>query len=705
MALLKDEMEGFFNPSSVAVIGASTTPGSIGHEVLRSLLQYKGRVYPINPKATEVLGLRCYPSILDVPSSVDLVVFAVPSRIIPSLLEDCGKKGVRNAIIISGGFKEVGGEAEKLEASIVEVARRHGIRVIGPNCIGVYDSKSGLDTFFQSRERMTRPPPGKVAFITQSGTFGCAMIEWMAEAGLGMSKFVSYGNRSDVDEADLIDYLAADEDTKVIAIYTESIGDGRKLLRAAREALQKKPIVILKSGRTESGSRAALSHTGSLSGSYAVAKGAFRQAGLIQAQNLEELFDMTKALLMQPPAEGNSVAMITNGAGPVVMAVDACTGLGIETGRYSQQTVEELRKSLPYYCQIGAAVDLTGSATVQTYRTGMEMLLQDPNVDLLIVFIVFQDTPLQEEIVDTVHEMLRYKKPIICCAAGGEYTRKQVERLEKGGVPVYPTAERAVAAAQALIQYGLQQRKQERREETSVEALPRDLNSARQVMEEARKTGLRLLTEHESKEVLRAYGIPTTRERLTRSPEEAVSYAEQVGFPVVLKISSPDIAHKTEAGGVKVGLRTSQEVYEAFEEINANVKRYMPDARIQGILVYRMAPPGTEVVVGATRDQQFGPVVMFGLGGVFVEALKDVSFRLAPVSKREAMEMMSEVKGYAVLKGFRDRKPADLDTLADILVKASALATDLKEIRELDMNPVLAYEKGAMVVDARIVID
>ena len=451
-----DDLDNFFKAESVAVIGASATPGKIGYEVLRSLSQYgyKGHVYPITPKTEEILGLKCYPSILNLPEPPDLAVFTLSSTLIPDLLRACGEKGVKNVVIISGGFQELGGNYQMIQDKVVEIAKKYKIRVIGPNCIGVFNSKNKLDTFFQSRERMARPPPGPIAFLTQSGTFGCAMLEWTAESGVGISKFVSYGNRCDVDEADLIRYLGNDTDTKVIAIYLENIENGRKFMKAVQEALPKKPIVVLKSGRTDWGSRAARSHTGQLAGSYRVCEAVFKQSGLIEAKNFEELFDMAKALALQPPATGNKIAMVTNGAGPCVMAADACVERGLILAKYQSETIQKLKSTLPPYYIIENPIDLTGSASSRDYEIAIEHLAQDQTVDLIMPFFVFQDTPLDEKIVEIIPEMMKYNKPIVCCATGGQYTKVQSAILERRGVPVFPIPERAVAAAYALVRYG-----------------------------------------------------------------------------------------------------------------------------------------------------------------------------------------------------------------------------------------------------------
>ena len=449
-------MDQFFRAKSVAVIGASSTPGKIGHEIFRNLSQYdfEGKVYPVNPRASEILNTKCYPSVLEIPDKIDLAVIALPSKIVPKLIEECGQKGVKACIIVSGGFKEFGENYKEIEEEAVKSARKYAIRIIGPNCIGIFNSETKIDTFFQSHKRMLRPPPGSVSFITQSGTFGCTILEWAAENGLGISKFVSYGNRCDIDEADIIRYLGADPNTKVIAVYVEGFGNGRRFLEAAKEVTPEKPIIVLKSGRTELGSKAALSHTGWLAGSYSICEAALKQFEIIIAQNLEELFDMMKALAMQPPAEANRIAMVTNGAGPCVMAADECVKRKIDFATYSEETVEKLKEALPSYCIVSNPVDLTGSATSCEYKISMEMLLKDPNVDILMPFFVFQDTPLDENIVNVVAEMEKYGKPIICCASGGSYTRNQSRKLEEKGVPVCAIPERAVAAAYALITRG-----------------------------------------------------------------------------------------------------------------------------------------------------------------------------------------------------------------------------------------------------------
>ena len=442
----------FFKAESVAVVGASGTSGKIGHEVLRSLSQYEypGKVFPINPSSDTILGMKAYPNIRDVPDKIDLAVLTVPSKFAPSIMEECGRKGVRAAVIVSGGFKETG--LQHVERVTVETAQKYGIRIIGPNCIGVLDGHSKLDTFFQSHERMTRPKGGSVAFITQSGTFGTTILEWAAEANIGISKFVSYGNRCDVDEGDLVEFFGQDQETSLVGVYVEGLDNGRKLYDAARKVTPRKPIVILKSGKTELGSRAAKSHTGWLAGSYHVARAAFEQAGMIVSENIEQLFDCVKALAWQPLPTGPKVVMVTNGAGPCVMAADRIEEYGMSIAPLSSATVSELSRTLPPYCLVSeTTVDLTGSATSKDYEVALQVLANDTAVNVLMPFFVFQDTPLDEGIVEVLARIKHSGKPVICCAAGGSYTRMMSKKIEASGIPVYETAERAVGATHALI--------------------------------------------------------------------------------------------------------------------------------------------------------------------------------------------------------------------------------------------------------------
>ena len=445
----------FFKARSVAVIGASKEPGKIGREILYSLLSsgYKGKVYPINPKYEEIAGLKCYKSITEVPDFIDLAVLAIPAHLAPKIVEECGRKGVKAIVIVSGGFKEVGGLGEELEKKVSEIARRYNIRVIGPNCIGVFDGRTRIDTFFQNYQRMIRPPPGTVAFLTQSGTYGCTVLEWMAEEGIGISKFVSYGNMVDVDEAELLEYLWMDPETKIIAFYIESLKSGRRFIEVARRVIRDKPVIVLKAGRTAYGAKAAKSHTGGLAGDYMIIRGALKQAKVIMVDTLVELYDTIKAFYMSPLPKGDKIAMITNGAGPCVMAADEIEELGLQLATYSEDTIDYLKRSLPPYAQIGNPLDLTGSATTRDFMISGKALAKDPKIDILAFFFVFQDTPLEDKIVDELPKLKAYNKPIFVMAAGGPYAKKQSKILTSKGIPVYESPERLVKAIYNLITY------------------------------------------------------------------------------------------------------------------------------------------------------------------------------------------------------------------------------------------------------------
>lgn len=700
------QLDLFFRPSSVAVVGASSVKGKIGYEIVRSLVEggFKGDIYPVTLRAKEILGLKCYERVSEIPGPVDLAVYALPSRLAPQIIEECGAKGVRNIVIVSGGFKEVGGEYRDLESEVVAIARRYGMRIIGPNCIGVFDGVSRFDTFFQPSERMSRPKAGPLSIISQSGTYGIAFLEAAIDDGIGVSKMVSYGNKADVDEADLIRYLGADESTKVIAIYMEAVGNGRRFLEALREVSPRKPIVILKTGRTQTGVRAAQSHTGWLAGSYEVAKAAFRQAGVVVADTIEELYDLAKGLALQPLPKGRRVGMVTNGAGLSVVACDLSEPLGYQVGTYTEATRRRLEEALPGYALVRDVIDLTGSATTQDYRLSMEALLEDEGVDLLMPFFVFQDSPLGEDIVEVLPEMQRYGKPILGGHAGGAYSRRLANQLHDAGIPLYPSADRVARVAAAMMDLYEFRESLDRRWAEARPTKPEVSARAERLVAVARSAGRKLLLEHEGKELVSAYGIPVAESRLARSEAEAVELAEALGGPVVLKVVSPDVLHKSDVGGVKVGLKDGGQVRAAYQAIIQAVRSKVPDARLEGILVQRMAPAGLEVIIGGLKDREFGPVVMFGLGGIFVEAIRDVAFRVAPLTRFEALEMIGEIRGRRVLEGARGAPPVDKEALADILVKLGDLLVDRGEVVEVDLNPVFAYPKGAVAADVRVLL-
>ncbi len=691
-----DPLDNFFSPKSVAVVGASSKPGKIGHELVRNVSQYefKGKAYPINPKAENILGLKCYPSVSKVPDKIDLAVYVAPSNILPNLIEEAGDKGVRNAIIVSGGFKEMGEDRASYEDRLISSVRKYGMRIIGPNCIGVFDSVSRLDTFFYPHDRMRRPEPGGVSFVTQSGTFGLTFLEWATNSKLGIRRLISLGNKCDVDEVDIIRYLARDPLTKIIALHLESIVDGRKFIDEARRVSAKKHLIVYKAGRVE-GSKAARSHTGAITGSYQVCKSILENSGIIIADSFEELFDISKAIEKQPVAKGSAITIVTNAAGPSVAATDLIHELGLTIGNYGKKTLKELHSSLPPYAVIGEYVDLTGSATSEDYQNTFRIISEDPNINAILNFVVFLNPPLSTDVVGIIADVQAQGIPIVSWATGSEFSQQQIMKLEEAGVPTYPTSGRAVRAIKGLINAG----------QSKKWTLPEKINAKRDVaskiINRILSEGRDMLTEIESKEVLRAYGVKTTSEYIAKTAKEAASHASKLGFPIVLKILSPDITHKSDIGGVITDVKTSEETIKAFERIMRSVKDKEPGADIQGIIVENQLPPGTEVIVGSILDNDFGPVVAFGSGGLFVEIFRDLSYGLSPLSKEEALSMISNTKAAKLLKGIRGQPPANLNSLADLIRRVSFLSFE-QPIVEMDLNPVIASADECAVADARI---
>jgi acyl-CoA synthetase (NDP forming) len=694
---MSDSFDKFFCPATVAVVGASSKPGKIGHELFKNMSQYKfkGKVYPVNPNAKVILGKKSYPTIGKLPTRVDLAVFVAPSDTIPQLVEEAGQNGVKNAIVISGGFSEMGEGRAPNEDKLVSVLRDYGMRVIGPNCIGVFDSESHLDTFFYPHDRMSRPRAGGTSFITQSGTFGVTFLEWAANSRLGIRRLASLGNKCDVDEVDMIRYLARDPLTKVIAVHLESLSRGRELALAARTISTVKPLVVLKTGRTEQGAKAARSHTAAVSGSYEVCTSILGQSGMIVTDSFDELFNVTRAIEMQPAAQGKNIAIITNCAGPSVMAADLCAQRGLTIVPYVNAATADSLRSLPPYGVLGDYVDLTGSATSKDYENTIQIALDDPAVNVLVVFVVFLNPTLTPDIIDVIARAQNRGKAVVCYATGGDYSKKLIRRLEEYGVPTYSTAEATIAAVHALVRAG------KRRTWNPPPDVDADRKTASGVFKDAFSMGREMLTEIESKSILRAYGIQTTRERVAHSISEVEMLASEIGFPVVLKILSRDITHKSTAGGIITNVRNPREALDAFDQIVAAVKNQRPDASIDGVVIENQLAAGAEVIIGSTIDRDFGPVIAFGMGGVLVELFRDLSFSLPPLDRETALETISATKAYKLISAESGKASAGLQRLQDLLVKASRLVIE-QPIAEMDLNPVMISSDECTVADARI---
>ena len=694
-------LDMFFAPKSVAVIGASRQPEKLGYGVLSNIvtLGYEGKVYPINPKADEILGLKCYASVLDVPDSIDLAVIVIPAKYVIAALEECGQKGVRGAVIISAGFREVGAEGRKREKELVRIARQYGMRLVGPNVLGIIDTISKLNASFA----VGMPRRGKIAFMSQSGALCTSILDIALAQDIGFSHFVSLGNKADLNEMDFIEEWWHDPESNVIMAYLEGIVDGDRFMRVARQVTKEKPIIAIKSGTTSAGSRAVSSHTGTLAGSEKAYDAAFRQVGVLRADSVQELFDYSVAFARQPLLKSERIAIVTNAGGPGIMATDACERNGLQLASLRQETMEYLRENLPAAASVINPVDVLGDALADRYKMAIEAVLQDGGVGGVIVVLTPQVMTQIEETARAVGELSRrYDKPIFGSFMGQATTDKGVKILNQYQVPNYPVPERAVAAMGAMLHY----RRWLEQPSLQVETFDIDRDAIRQVFDQVKAGGRLEIGDAEARAVLRACGVRVPASELAANADEAVKIADQIGYPVVMKIASPDILHKSDIGGVKLGIRNPTEVRDAFDLIVYRATRYMPDAQIWGCQVQEMVAGGREIIIGMNRDLQFGPLMMFGLGGIYVEALKDVTFRVAPFSRREAKEMINEIRSIQLLRGVRGEPPADMEAIVDTLLRMSQLVTEFPEIVEFDINPLIVYERGRGVVgvDMRLVL-
>jgi acetyl coenzyme A synthetase (ADP forming)-like protein len=695
-------IDGTLRPKSVAVVGASATPGKIGYTVLENLIKggYQGKIYPINPGATEILGLKVYPTVSAVSDAIDAAIITVPAKIVPEITEECGKKGVKGLIIISSGFSEVGNK--ELEEQIVEIAHSHNMRILGPNIVGVLSNSDKLNGSFAP----FLPLPGKASLVSQSGALLIALDAATYIRSVGFDKLISIGNMSDLDIADMVTWLNNDPNTTCISLYVEGFKEGRGVINACQNAT--KPIIALKAGVSEHGAAAAASHTGSLAGAAKVYGAAFKQAGVIQAQDLNDLFNRTLCLSLQSPMKGDNLLIITNGGGVGVLATDAAEKYGLPL-KYAPQDVQvELKKHMPEFGSAKNPVDMTGMAGVEWYTDSVRFAYGHSWVDGLVVLYcetaMTDPQEIAQGIKQAVDESGTKDKPITICFVGGERSEKAMQWLVQQGIPAYGAPDLAVNAISALREYSRTKTLLAEEAQTAPKGA-KDI--ALKIISAARADGRDALTEIEAKDVFKAYGLPVTKTMLAKTEDEAVKFAEQIGFPIVMKIVSPDILHKSDAGGVKVNVKDVQAVRDAYKEILKNSKAYKPEARIFGVVVQEMAPWGTEVILGSVNDATFGPTMMFGLGGIFVEVLKDVTFRVAPISSGQAHTMLDEIRGTPILAGARGEAPRDKKVLSNVIATYSAMIYDLKEeMLESDANPVLVYEegKGLKVVDARIIL-
>jgi acetyl coenzyme A synthetase (ADP forming)-like protein len=702
-----NNLDSIFYPKSIAIIGASRQPGSVGHSLLANIIdsRFQGVAYPVNPNAEAILGIKCYPRVLEIPDEVNLAVVIVPAALVPQVLEECGVKGIKGAIVISAGFKEIGGEGTVLEQRVKEIIRKYGISLVGPNCLGVINSapESSLNATFGTQ----MPRKGNIAFISQSGALCVAVLDYAKEANIGFSKFISMGNKAGLTEDELLEYLSQDPQTDVILMYLEDLVDGREFMSIARKITSHpknpKPIIALKAGRTIFGAKAASSHTGSLAGSDKVYDAIFDQCGVIRGDTLEEIFDYVKVFSSQPLPKGKNVAIITNSGGPGILATDSCIRYGLNIAPLSKKTKNALKAILPPTASLNNPIDLIAEAQHEQYEATLKEMLSQNNIHAALVIL----TPTAFTDVEKVAKSIikvgkRIKKPIVSCFLGVYDVSKGIELLEENQIPDYRFPESAARALAEMSKFTSWLR----RRKTRTKKFEVDAARAAAVIEKVKQEGRSFLLEQEAYDVLKAYGFPVINSVLAESETQAVSAALKIGFPVVMKIASPDVPHKFDFGGIVLDIKSKAEVQKAYSKILNNIKTKLPKAKITGVMVEEMAAEGKEVILGMNDNEQFGPVLMFGMGGIYVEALEDVIFRLAPIRELTADMMIAKTKTHKILDGFRGGPVYDMPAISDCLKRLSQLVTDIDDIKELDINPLIVYEKGkgCTIVDARIIL-
>lgn len=701
----RQPLNAIFKPEAVAVVGATERPGSVGRTILWNLISnpFGGTVYPVNSRRSSVLGIKAYPSLADLPEQVDLAVIVAPAGTVPDIIEECVEEGVPAAIIISAGFRETGPEGAALEERVLEIARRGRMRLMGPNCLGVMSPVTGLNATFAG----AMANPGNVAFLSQSGALLTAILDWSFRENVGFSHFVSVGSMLDVGWGDLINYLGDDPKTKSIIAYMESIGDARSFLSAAREVALTKPIIAIKAGRTEAAAHAAQSHTGSLTGSDEVLDAAFRRSGVLRVDSISDLFYMAEVLGKQPRPKGPRLTVVTNAGGPGVLATDALIGEGGELAEISPQTMEELDGFLPAPWSHGNPIDVLGDATPDRYARTLEVAADDPESDGLLVILTPQDMtdPTGTAEALTGHAGGAKGKPVLASWMGGPDVAPGVEILNRAGVPTFDYPDAAARVFANMWRYTYNLRAIYETPDLAEEGNVPDHDRVEEVIDAARREGRALLTEYEAKEILAAYGIPTVETRVATTPGEAVEAAGAIGYPVVLKLHSKTITHKTDVGGVKLNLPDESAVREAFAEIERTLRERAGSGHFDGVTVQPMARlDGYELIVGSSVDPQFGPMLLFGSGGQLVEVYRDRALALPPLTTTLARRMMERTRAYEALKGVRGRAPVNLGELEKLLVRFSRLVVEQPWVRELDINPLLASPERLLALDARVVL-
>ncbi len=692
---------GFFEPRSLAVIGASAHPDKVGYSILANLIKsgYEGRIFPVNPHADIVQDIPCFPDIASITGTPDLALVVVPAHVVPGAISALVEKGTRAAVVISAGFREVGIKGREMEREVVEIASGGGMRLLGPNCLGIMNTSLPMNASFARK----MPPKGSIGVISQSGAICTSLIDWARSESVGFSKMVSLGNSADLVESDFLDALACDDETTVISMYVEGVSDGERFFDSLRAASGKKPVVLFKAGTTQAGAQAASSHTGALAGSEAAYEAVCGQAPALRARSVEELVQLSRSLATQKVPRGRRVAIVTNAGGPGIIASDACEKAGMTLAEITGRSLENLRKYMPTAGSLHNPVDLLGDADSMLYAIAVETLLDDHEVDAVLVILTPQ---AMTEIYRTADEIIRLArscdKTIMCSFMGAGSVDAPVSRLQKAGIPNIPYPDQAMLVLGRMHERHLQTK----RVFSKAPDLEVDLTRVADIFSGVRKRGETQLDPEECREVLDAYGVPYAALRVAVDAEEARALAGEMGYPVVLKIVSPQILHKTDVGGVVLDIKGPDELEDACEDMMDRAHRQVPGAHIDGVSVQKMVPQGKELILGMARDPQFGPLIMVGLGGIYVEAFKDVAFRLAPISDWDAARMLRELKAYQLLEGVRGEEPVDIDAVENVLLRISRLAQDNHDLSEMDINPLMVYNAGGgcACVDVRMTL-
>ena len=690
----------FFDAKGVAILGASTNPRKLSYGILENLISYgyKGEVYPVNPNASEILGKKAYASITDVPDPVELAVVVLPVTVIMDTMKEIGERGIKAVVIITGGFRELGEEGAKVERAVKELARSYGMRVVGPNCVGTIDVRTGLDSTFIKG----LPPAGPIAFISQSGAICGGVIDLIINSKIGFSHFASLGNEMDVTEADMLEYFAEDENAKVIAMYVEGIQDGPRFMEVARRVSRKKPIVFLKAGKNDAGAKAVSSHTGSLAGSYTAYQAALAQAGVVEVETISQLFNVAWALGTQPLPAGKRVAMTTNAGGAAALAADSLAFNGFELAQISPEIQQTLRTKLNPSAQVSNPVDMLGSVSPEDYIWSLSNLDADQGVDVLLPILVPQSLVDTEGVANSWIEIGRKtQKTLLTCLMGERSTLEAEQSLNMAGVPVYAFPDEAGRVLKGMMQYKQLLTKPEFKP-VAVDNVEKNKMEAALALVD----GTQVVGEYETRIMLEAYGIASVPGDLAGGVEEAVEIAEKAGYPVVLKIVSEDILHKSDSGGIALNINNSDALRVEYSNLMERIAKNEPNARIRGVMVEQMAPKGVEVIVGMRRDTTFGPMMMFGLGGTMVELLKDISFKVAPLTSEDIDEMIEDTLAGKLLKGYRGSPKADIEAVKQVIASLSQLSMDTPAISEIEINPLIVYPEGqgAISLDSRAIL-